>query len=746
MKKILFICLTLLMSTQLYAQVQSIHGKVLDGISGQSLPLATVLYSDTNLVVLADDKGKFILNDVILPMRIIVIYVGFVSDTILVTNAEKEIQVRLFTSNALRETEIVARKQSTEISTLQPRNIELLNEREILKAACCNLSESFETNPSVDVNYTDAVTGAREIQLLGLSGIYTQILGEAIPTLRGLATPYGLLYIPGTWMESIQISKGAGSVASGYEGITGQINVEFKKPLCEQPMFHLNVYGDAFGRAEINSIYTMPLKHDWNYMLMVHASGLQTKNDHNDDNFIDMPLYRQLNVYNRFHFQYSNKAEGQFGLKAIVEDRIGGDVRFNEKRDKQTTNFYGFKVETKRLEAYSKTGFLFPDKPGTSIGIQLSGTYHQQFAYFGLQNYDGKQTSFYNNNIFVSTLGSEKHKYKTGLDFKYDNYNETVNDSNFTRVEAVPGAYFEYTFGDEEMKFGAIVGGRVDYHNLFGWLYTPRVHLKYNFRPDLILRVSAGRGYRAPNTYADNLGIFVSSKKLEVLETPEIEDAWNGGINVTSRFTLWQREGSIMMDAYYTNFTNQWIADQYTSSSSVYYYNLKGSSFASSLQATVTYEPVLNLTMKAAWRFNEVKTDYLTYPDLAKPLVSRNKALFNVAYNDRQEKWRFDATLQWEGAKPLPQAAGHVHNGNDGDPDISESPDYWQLMGQITRIFNKWEIYVGGENILNYTQHHVILGNDNPFGNDFDATQIWGPVMGTRIYAGIRLNINQKEQ
>ncbi|MBK9638394.1 MAG: TonB-dependent receptor [Bacteroidetes bacterium] len=514
---------------------------------------------------------------------------------------------------------------------------------------------------------------------------------------------------------------------------------------------HLNVYGDAFGRAEINSIYTMPLKHDWNYMLMIHASGLNKKNDHNNDDFIDMPLFRQLNVYNRFHFQYGNKAEGQFGLKALTEERTGGNVNFNENQDKGTTNAYGFRVESKRMEAYSKTGFLFPDNPGTSIGIQLSGTIHDQRAYFGLQTYDGRQTSFYNNNIFVSTLG-EGHTFKTGIDFKYDYYEESINhrdfssrvDSIFTRVEAVPGAYFEYTYGKDCDKFGAILGSRIDYHNLYGWLYTPRAHLKYNFLPELILRLSAGRGYRAANTYADNLGIFVSSKKLEVLETPQIEDAWNGGVNLTSSFRLWQREGSLMVDAYHTYFVNQWISDQYSSSTSVYYYNLRGTSYASSLQGTLTYEPILRLVLKAAWRFNDVKTDYLALPDVSKPLVSKHKALFNAAFSDRDEKWRFDATLQWEGTKPLPQAAGHLHQSPDSEPQISKSPDYFQLMGQITRIFKIWEVYLGGENLLNYTQHHVILGNDNPFGDDFDATQIWGPVMGLRVYAGIRLNINSK--
>ncbi|MBL0095598.1 MAG: TonB-dependent receptor [Bacteroidetes bacterium] len=679
------------------------------------------------------------------PVQLVISYVGFLPDTLVVREASEELTINLYASLELKEAEITARRQSTEISTLQPRNVELLNEGELLKAACCNLSESFETNPSVDVNYTDAVTGAREIQLLGLSGIYTQMLGEAIPTLRGLATPYGLMYIPGSWMESIQITKGVGSVAYGYEGMNGQINVEYKKPLEEQPLLHLNVYGDAFGRAELNTIYTMPLKSNWNYMFMGHVSGLQTKNDHNNDNFMDMPLYRQMNVYNRLHYNSRNKFEGQFGLKAMLEDRTGGNIGFDESKDKFTTKAYGFRIETRRVEAYSKTGMVFPETPYKSMGLQLSATLHDQNAYFGLRTYLGTQYSGYANYIYMTVIGTTDHKIKTGMDFKYDVYDESVDDSAFTRTESVPGVYVEYTYGCEEEKFGAIAGVRADYHNLFGWLYTPRVNLKYNFLPELIVRASAGRAYRTPNTYSDNIGLFVSAKELEVLEKPKMEDAWNGGVNLTARFKVNGKEGSVALDAYHTFFNNQWVSDQFSSSTSVYYYNLKGESSASSMQATVTYEPVLGLVMKAAWRFDDVKADYLDFPDLSKPLLARNKSLLNIAYTDRSERWRGDVTLQWEGPKPLPLAAGTDHGNHENGTGFSKSPDYFQLMAQITRVFKIWEIYLGAENILNYTQHQVILGSDNPFGSDFDATQIWGPVMGTRIYAGVRLNINKSK-
>lgn len=755
-KLILYSLLMTLWFSSTKAQDVIIKGRVSDANTSQLLPGATVLLLPSEEAVLSDSAGNF--NIAVGNAHALVVrFVGYLSDTIYLPAKETLLQIRLRPAAQLSEVEVQARRMATEISTLNPRNIETLNEGELLKAACCNLSESFETNPSVDVSYTDAVTGAKEIQLLGLSGIYTQMLGEAIPTLRGLAIPFGLMYIPGSWMESIQISKGAGSVSHGYEGITGQINVEYRKPLKPQPRLHLNLYADAFGRGELNAIYSMPLKKHWNYMLMAHASGMEQSNDHNDDGFLDMPRYRQLNLYNRFHFNDGKRYEGQLGFKVLIENRQGGQTDFNPETDKFTTNAYGIGVETRRFEVYSKTGLLFPETPYKSLGLQVSASLHQQFSYFGLTDYDALQSSLYTNLIYMNVFSTTDNQYKAGVDFRLDQFNEEVNDSSFSRTERVPGAYFEYTRGCAESPFGAVLGFRLDYHNLFGWLYTPRMNLKYNFTEEMILRFSAGKGYRTPNAFADNIGLFVSAKQLTVLEAPDIEEAWNGGLNFTTCFRWFRREASLALDAYHTRFLNQWVVDQFSDDNRVLFYNLQGNSIANSMQATFTYEPIRRLDIKLAWRFDDVRTDYLAFPEFAKPLVARNKALINVAWRTNSESWRMDATLQWEGRKPLQTAAGSMDSGHEGhegheghsagdtESGPGKSPDFVQLMAQVTKVFKKWEVYLGAENLLNYTQHVVILSANNPFGNTFDATQVWGPVMGTRIYTGLRYNLEAKK-
>ena len=734
------ILLILLVCAGKFATAQTVKGKVLEtGSDKKEQPLigASVHWAGISTGTVTDTEGNFELKVSDTVKRILVVqYVGYLSDTIHAHDPSKFIEVHLRQSKTLKEVNVKSKRDATVISTIQPRNTELITTGELLKAACCNLSESFETNPSVDVNYTDAVTGAKEIQMLGLSGIYTQLLTENIPTLRGLGSIYGLNYIPGPWMESIQISKGAGSVANGYEATTGQINIEFKKPESNDEKFFVNLFTDSHGRVEANTINTVKLNNKWSYMLMLHGDYAGLKEDANDDGFLDLPLSKQLNIYNRFRYHSGKKLEGQAGIKAIIEDRIGGQTKFDAGTDKGTTNAYGIGVKTKRFEAYTKTGIVYPKTPYKSMGLQLSATYHDQLSYFGLKEYNGTQQSFYANYVYISIIKNTNHKIKLGADYKYDHYNENYNQSPTTSMEQVPGAYAEYTF-DYKEKFGAIAGSRIDYHNKYHWIYTPRLHLKYNFTPDIIVRVSGGKGFRTPHVYADNIGVMASSKALVILEEPKPEIAWNSGANMTIRYKVFAHEGSWSVDYYYTNFENQLIVDQYSNPYAVLYYNLRGTSYANSLQTTFTVELAEGLNLKLAYKLDDVHTNYLVVKSIAKPMLSRNKGLVNLDYETPRKKWRMNATAQLEGAKPLP-----VKSGENSTAFVKAySPSFVMLNAQVTKVFKKWELYGGAENILGYTQKNPIVSAANPFSNEFDATNVWGPITGQKFYVGMRMSL-----
>jgi outer membrane cobalamin receptor len=702
------------------------------------LPGVVLRWENSMQVVLTDKRGSFQLPvEDSLPKLLLISYTGFESDTVLVKTVSQELKIVLGEARELQQVEVKGKRESTEISTMRTLNVEKLNEAELLKAACCNLSESFETNPSVDVSYTDALTGAKEIQLLGLSGIYTQILTENLPNLRGLAVPFGMGFVPGPWLESISISKGAGSVTNGYEAMTGQINVEFKKPE-DAPRWFFNAFGDTEGRTEVNSIYSTKLNKHWSYMLMLHGSGRANKMDRNDDGFLDQPKYGLVNAYNRFRYHSGEKLEGQFGVRLIVDDRIGGQKQFNEDTDKLTTNSYGFRVTTRRAEIYSKTGLIYPNTPWKSMGLQNSFIFHDQEGYFGLRTYNGRQFSYYGNYSYMTILGTTDHRLKSGVDFRYDKFEESVSDSAFPLTQYGPGLFAEYSYSCEESPLGIIAGIRGDYDNLFGYTLVPRLHVKYNFSDNLVVRLSGGRGLRTPHPYADNIGLFVSSKQLIMLETPGREDAWNGGINITTRFRIHGREGSLSLDAYGTTFENQLVMDQYSRQDAVLYYNLQGNSTATSLQATLSYELRERLFTKLAYKVDDVQTDYRLVAAEAKPLLARNKALVRVGYVTKKEFWRFDVTIQWEGVKPLPLAASP--EGLTVPREYSD--DYTMLTAQVTRVFKRWELYFGGENLLGMVQKNPILSPENPFGNTFDATRVWGPINRQKGYAGIRLTFN----
>jgi len=636
---------------------------------------------------------------------------------------------------------VEGRQESTVLSTIKPINTEQLGQKELLKAACCNLSESFETNPSVNVSYSDAITGAKEIQMLGLSGIYSQVMTENIPFNHGLGATYGLSYVPGTWMESIQITKGSGSVANGYESTTGQINIEYLKP-HDADKIYVNAYGASSGNAELNIHKGIKVNDHTSTLVLFHGENMSVKRDHQNDSFLDMPLVSNYNLMNRWAFNDGKKFEGQFGVKVLTDLRRSGQTFYDWGEKADTSTGYGVRIKTNRIEAYSKTGLIFPETPWKSAGLILSGSLHDQNSYFGLKTYDGYQGSFYGSLIYMSIISNTNHKWKAGIDYRYDSYNENYIGTSYDRTEAVPGAYLEYTLNIKD-KFGAVAGSRVDYHNEWKWIYTPRLHLKYNFTPETIVRLSGGRSFRTSNVFADNISIMATSRSLTIEEKLLPERAWNYGANFTHKFMLFYRQGSISVDYYITDFTNQVIVDTYSSPDKIEIYNLKGDSYSRSFQIAFSYECFNRFDLKLAYKNDQVVTDYKGIPS-QKPLVPEHRALANVAYASRNDKWRYDATLQYHGMTRLAVSDATQNNigGHDSQVKNNRSPEYITINGQITHIFNKkWEVYTGVENLTNYRQEITVLNADDPFGEGFDATNVWGPVMGIKIYGGLRFVI-----
>ena len=740
----------LLLPLTAFAQ-QFSKGTVVDEAN---LPLmgAEVYWNGTQIGVSTDDNGTFTLKRTENSNTLVISYIGYKTKTVKVTNSEV-LHIQLEPQSALEEVVVTQKRANTMKSQWQVANLHTMSSGELLKAACCNLSESFSTNPSIDVNFSDAVTGNKQIKMLGLTSPYILMAEENIPAMRGASQAYGLSFVPGTWIESIQITKGAGSVINGYESISGQINYEIEKPINARPFF-LNLYTSEDSRYELNAHTKVKLSDKWATSLLAHGNVRQRKSDHNHDGFIDNPIGNQINLLNRW--QYSNAEKGWvsfLNLNYMKDERQAGQIDYNPLTDKGTTNAWGSEVNSERFTLSNKTGYVFPDTPYKSIGLQNSFQSHRQDSYFGLNSYDIHQKSWYGNLIYNSIIGNTQHKFATGLSGTYDDYNEQLTTSalagDFSRIDRSVGAFFEYTY-DNLSNFSFVAGIRADSHNNLGNFITPRFHLRYNPWKEATFRLSAGRGKRAANVIDENQQLLASSRQLHIIGgdggklyglNPEI--AWNYGVSFLQAFKIWGKNAELSVDFYRTHFDNQVVVDLDHSPQQALFYNLDGKSFANSLQAEVSITPAKGLDFKAAYKYYDVQTQF-TKGQLEKTLTPKHRWFANVAYetadthDNKHSQWKFDVTFNWLGEQRLPSTAT-----NPLPYRLSDyAPSFATLNAQITRVFSKtFEVYVGGENITNYKQANGILAADAPFGAYFDSTMQYAPAFGQMYYAGLRFKL-----
>jgi outer membrane receptor for ferrienterochelin and colicin len=730
---------------------EKITGHLVKGVvleadkKGGFVPLtgASVMWLAGSRGAFTDTNGVFTITHQGGNNRLLVSYTGYKADTITVTSFD-DLKVVLATNKELSNVIITSRQHSSFISATNAMRTQVITEKELFKAACCNLSESFETNPSVDVSYNDAVTGSKQIQLLGLSGNYTQLTVENLPGPRGIATPLGLNSIAGPWVESIQLTKGIGSVANGYESIAGQINIELKKPESSERLY-ANLYVNEFGKTDLNVNLSQKLNNKWSAGLLLHDDFLYNKTmDQNKDGFRDMPTGNQFSLINRYKYDNGKGWLAQFGVKLLKDDRTGGETAYNPVSDKFTTNHYGLGIKTNRYEGFAKIGYVFPAKKYQSIGLQMAAISHQQDSYFGLTAYNAKQQNLYGNLIYQSIIANTAHKFRTGLSFVYDNYNENFKLDNYRRKEMVPGAFFEYTYTPSE-KLNVVAGLRADQHNLFGFFATPRLHVRYEPFKGTNIRVSVGRGQRTANIFAENTSVFVSARSVEIIGAENgkayglnAEVAWNKGISIDQKFKLVGRDASFALDYFRNDFANQVVVDL-EDTRKVQFYNLTGKSYSNSFQAEVNAEPASKLDIRLAWRFFDVKTTFATGL-MQRPLIARNRAFANIAYTFKG--FKFDYTVNYIGSKRLPSTSQ-----NPLEYQLKQkSAPYVLMNAQVSKTVFKnppVDFYFGVENLTNFVQKNPIIAARQPFGEYFDASLIWGPLTGSMFYAGLRYKLKQ---
>ena len=621
-----------------------------------------------------------------------------------------------------------------------------IGQDELFRAACCNLGESFVANPAVDVNYSDAAVGARQIKLLGLSGQYVQMLTEGLPMMGGALQPYLLDFVPGAWMRSISVSKGTSSVKQGYQSITGQIDVEFLKPDEDQGVL-LNLYGDSRLRAEGNMVANVHLNKYLSTELVGHWENDYMHHDDNGDGWHDMPNINQLHLQNRWKYR-----RGRYimhaGIGYLTNYREGGQISHSLNYD---PNRYAAEVNLDRMEGYMKHAWLLNKEHNTNIAFTSTlGTYSLD-GLFGHDAYGFLHTSL-TSQLMLEHDFTPAHSISSGLSFNADRYGENYG---YYLREVVPGAYAQYTF-KPSYRFTLMAGLRADLfdadHNatpgcnppFFGeyqslqsqWFVTPRLHVKWMAADWVTLRASSGKGYRPVHPLAENHYLMASGRTLNIPHTLIPEEAWNHGVSAAYYIPVGGRTVTLNAEYYYTHFLHQAVVDYDSDPLAITIADLNGRSFSHTAQIDATYAFSDEWEMMAALRYNDVRCTYGGVL-MEKPLQSRYKALLTVSWEPMMALWHVDLTLQLNGPGRMPTP----YTTADGTPSWDETfPAYPQLNLQLTRDFRHCSLYLGGENLTNYRQPMPVIGADNPWLPTFEPTMVWGPVMGVMVYAGVRMN------
>ena len=753
---------------------QDLRGVVRDA-DNQPLVGASVYWEGTTIGASTDAEGAFLLHRVKGYDNLVASYLGFVNDTLHVANVAERIEFALRADGVELEDVVVEGNLSGNFVKRDGivKN-EMISFAGLCKMACCNLAESFENSASVTVGYSDAISGARQIKMLGLAGTYTQILDENRPIMRGLSAPYGLSYTPGMWLNSIQVSKGVASVTAGHEAITGQINLEHRKPTDDERLF-VNLYLDDELRPEANISTAFPVSKNkkLSSVILLHGS-MDTdvrKMDHNDDGFRDLPLADQLNIANKWLYAADNGTQIRWGWKFVQENRLGGMLDYkNSMRDQmrekwdQPGTLYGSKIRNRGANGYFKIGtpvgpsVYDPDEKDemrSNLAFVADFDHFNENAYFGLNDYKGNENALAMN-LMYNHYFTYRSSLIVGAQAQLQYYRESLANNtpwieaaksrfyDFDRSEQEVGAYAEYTYAVKD-KFSIVAGVRGDYNAFYDKFFvTPRGHIRWNITPSTTLRGSAGLGYRSTNVITDNIGILATGRAIVFKDSDfskfnRLEKALTVGGSLTQTFGLVSADdATLSFDYFRTQFYNSVIADQEYNADQILLYNSDKRSYTDTYQIDFSWTPVERLDIFATFRYTNSEMT-IDRPDgttarVERPLVSKYKTLLNIQYATKFRRWVFDATAQLNGPARIPTQTGDL-------ADDKYSPRYPMFFAQVSRKIGKFDIYVGCENIADYRQHDPILNADNPFSTGFNSMNVWGPLMGRKFYAGLRFNL-----
>lgn len=735
--------LSAIMLLAISVSAQTVKGKITDE-KKEPVTGANVFWLNTSIGTTSNEKGEFEMTTIgITDQRLVISFIGYNADTISVTN-QTFVEVSLVGTQALDEVTVQGQREGQHISSNDPIKTEVLTAAELTKGACCDLAGCFNTNASVQPATTNVITNATELRILGLSGVYNQVLLDGFPMIQGLTYTYGINNIPGPLVDNIFISKGANSVLQGWDGMSGQINVETTDP-GKSDKYFLNVYLNSFLESQYNTYYTHR-KENWSNISAFHMVQRGARFDRDGDDFLDVPLTTRYEVYNKF--KYKNDKDwgwsSKLGFRFINEKRIGGQTGFKPSTDEGTMNVYGQTMSYNQPDFWSKTAYRFNDRH--RVVLLVSGGFQHQDSWFGLANYDAKQTMINTTAQYEMVYGESKSSLKAGVNYRFFDLRENIafNQNplnltyagNYKKLEHIPGVFAENVLYFGKEKFTWIAGGRMDVHNDFGVMLTPRTLLKYNPFKQTTMRGSIGMGWRTANIFSENVNLLASSRDIVFTEELNPEKAFNFGVNVTQRFLLGELEGTLTTDYYRTQFQNQIFPDYDTDPTKAYISNFTGTSVSNGFQIDLSLKIYRRLEVKPSYNYLDVYRVHDGKKE-ALPFNAKHKLLTAVSYKPLKNNWHADVNIHWYGVQQLPNTMSNPEEYRAP----GESEPYTTVNAQFTYNFKKVELYGGCENIFDFRQERPIIGWQDPFGPYFDTSSVWGPTRGREFYVGMRFKI-----
>lgn len=674
------------------------------------------------------------------PRTLIIRFVGYQPDTLTITGPQY-IHVKLAANSDLETVVVGGRREGQYISGLTPVKTEVISAAELSKGACCDLAGCFNTNATVQSSVTNVITNTKELRILGLGGVYNQVLLDGFPLFQGLSYTYGMSALPGALIENIYISKGANSVLQGWDGISGQINIETWQPdAC--PSWFANVYMNSFGEKQAN-IYTSQKGKNASNLIAFHTVQPANRIDRDKDGFLDLPLLTRYSVYDRFHWR--DEAANGFSLKAgfrlIIENRVGGQKGYSRKDHEGSNSVYGQSIKYNQPEAWAKLAYRF-DERRRIVGF-FSGQYHDQDAWYGLLRYTAAQT-LAQGTVQYEQESANGDNLKVGVSLRHLDLDEELrfisNPLNlpqggmYARTDWIKGVFAErqsYFFDD---KITWILGARVDHHQEFGWQFTPRTLLKYDPVAGTSVRASAGWGWRMANVFSENVFLLASNRQVLFPEPLQPEKALNWGVNITHAITIGALSGRIGADYYETAFRNQIFPDYNRSPLIAVVENYSGRSVSRAFQTDLDLNHPSGLQFKLAYNFLDVFREKADGSKEVLPFNPEHRILCVISMAPVDKPWQADLHWHGYGKQRLPDT--------DQNPELfqreSASDPYSLTTAQFTWRFTKWEIYGGCENIFDFRQKQPILSWQDPFGPYFDTSSAWGPTKGREFYLGLR--------